>query len=265
MDKYKEIAQEFFENFEGKQHYPKLGSSAWVLWVLASIYAFMSWTHAEKDPLNLYFFVPALLLAGCAFEVVKSHKKESLKERFKSCASLDAARISEIKRLLGKDRCEFHSAAQNLIQLMEISKQCGRQPLSTRDLFPIPWAKGQFIMHALTLAALVATLLGVLFPDMAKEMGKHIAQNYLGHFIIGAFFAIFIGLTIFPMSRSMWHNFKLTLAMWRARLQRGSASSRVHLDYLLANLVRLHDPNPAATTRPLSTVRRLPPSSRQRS
>lgn len=265
MNRYKEIAQEFFENFEGKQHYPKLGSSAWVLWLLAVIYGLMSLIYAEHRSLNLYFLLPAALLAVQALEVIDKYKAKSLSQKFDAYPNLDAARISEIKRLLGKDRCEFHSAAQNLIQLMEISKQCGRQPLSTRDLFPIPWAKGQFIMHALTLAALVATLLGVLFPDMAKEMGKHIAQNYLGHFIIGAFFAIFIGLTIFPMSRSMWHNFKLTLAMWRARLQRGPTSSRVHLDYLLANLVRLHDPNPAATTRPLSTVRRLPPSSRQRS
>lgn len=259
MERYKEIAQEFFEIFEGKHHYPKLFSSAWVLWLLAIIYAFMSWIRAEENTLNLYFLIPAILLAVQAFEVVDKHKAKSLSQKFDSHPCLDAARISEIKRLLGKDRCEFHSAAQNLMQLMEISKHCGKQPLSTRDLFPIPWAKGQFIMHALTLAALSATLLGVLFPDTAKEMGQQIAQNYLGHFIIGAFFVVFLGLTAFPISRSLWHNIKLGLAMWQARLQRGPVSTRVHLDYLLANLVRLHEPYPLPSKHATATARRLRP------
>lgn len=265
MDRYREIAKEFFEIFEGKQHYPKLFSSAWVLWLLAVIYALMSLMYAEHRSLNLFFLLPAILLAAQASDVIDKHKAKSLSQKFDAHPHLDAARINEIKRLLSKERVDFHSAAQNLMQLMELSKQCGRQPLSTRDLFPIPWAKGQFIMHALTLAALGATLLGVLFPDTAKEMGQHISQNYLGHFIIGAFFVVFLGLTAFPISRSMWHNFKLALAMWQARLQRGPVSSRVHLDYLLANLVRLHEPSPAVSTCPHSTVRRLPPSSRQRS
>lgn len=263
MDRYKEIAKEFFENFESKQHYPRLFSRALILWILAVIYAFMSWVRADSHSLNMYFLFPAMLLAVCASGVVSNHKNNSVNKKFEAYPCIDAARISEIERLLGKDRSEFHSAAQNLMQLIELSKQCGRQPLSTRDIFPIPWAKGQFVMHALALAALLATTLGVLFPDAAKEMGEHIAKDYMGHFIIGIFFAIFLGLTAFPMSRSMWHNFKLVLAMWQARLQRGPVSSRVHLDYLLANLVRLHDPSPAGTRLSPKTVRRLPPNSRR--
>lgn len=264
MDRYKAIAKEFFETFEGTQHYPKRWNKAWLLWLLSIISGILSWWYADGTPLNLFFLLPAVLLAAGAYNIVTSHKKKSLSERFKTFGNLDEARISEIKRLIGKDRYEFDHAAQSLIQLMELSKQCGRQPLSTRDLFPIPWAKGQFIMHALTVAALIATLLGVMFPDAAKEMGKQIAQNYLGHLFAGIFITVFLGLTIFPMSRSMWHNFKLALAMWQARLQRGPVSTRVHLDYLLANLVRLHDPHPIPSKHATATTRRLRPRPRHR-
>ncbi len=36
MDRYKEIAKEFFENFESKQHYPRLFSRALILWIVSA-------------------------------------------------------------------------------------------------------------------------------------------------------------------------------------------------------------------------------------
>lgn len=261
MDQYKKIAKEFFDAFEGKQHYPQQFKQILILWFLAVIYAVLGHVYSTGQPpaLNPYFLFPAMLLAGCALQVTADHKHKSVDRKFANYPSLDEARISEIKRLLAKDRCDFLDAAQDLMQLMELSKKCGAQPLSTRDLFPLPWAKDQFVMHVLTLAALISTTLGVLFPDTAKVIGQEIVRNYIGHLILSVIGVIFLGLTAFPLSRTLWHNFKRWLGMWLARLWKGPVSSRVHLDYLLENLVRLHEPLPPPPKQRRPTIKRLPP------
>ena len=118
-------------------------------------------------------------------------------------------------------------------------------------------------MCALAVAALVFTTLGVLFPDAAKELGQTILSHYIGDLILSFFAVIFLGLTAVPIARALWHNFKRWLGMWQARLQNGPVSTRVHVDYLLEHLVRLHEPHPMLPQQRRPTIKRSPPRLRR--
>lgn len=263
MDQYKKIAKEFFEDFEGLPLYPRWYRWPWLLWLLAAIGAVLCAYHFNAPPAGvpMYLLMPTLVAAVIATLAIDDFKGKALRTRFPAHASTDAARISKLKKLLGKSPSEFSNAAQDLMQLIELSKKCGKQPLQIRQLFPIPWEKGQFVMHVLALAALIATTLGVLFPDTAKQIGQQIDSKMIGQFLGYIFLLILVSLTIYPMLRSMWHNAELAVRMWQARLQKGPTRTAVHLDYLLSNLVRLHEPRPVSINRP---VRHLTPSSVRR-
>lgn len=264
MDQLKKIAKEFYEAFEGLQLYPKLFSWQWFLWFLTAIGAalccFQFKTRLEGIP--EYLWMPTVVFALVAIASIADYKAKALAAKYASYPCIDAARTSKLKELLGKEPSEFSEAAQDLVQLMELSQKCGKQPLPMRDLFPVPWEKGQFVMHVLTLAALIATISGLLFPDTAKQLGQKIDSRMIGQLIGYMFLLIFVSLTIYPFSRVLWHNTRLELRMWQARWKdKGPVSTAVHLDYLLSNLVRLHEPRPASIKR---SIRRLTPSSVRR-
>lgn len=264
MERYKKIAEEFYEAFEGLHLYPKLFSWQWLLWLLTVVAVVLCACNFNAYPegVPMRFFLPTLVMAVAATLSIDNFKAKALQKSFASYPSLDAARISKIKELLGKAPCEFSQAAEELMQLMELSKKCGAQPLRARELFPIPWEKGQFVMHVLTLSGLIFTTLGVLFPDTAKQIGQQINSKMIGQFLGLSLVVIVASLTLYPMVRSMWHRAERGLRLWQARVQKkGPVRTAVHLDYLLSDLVRLHEPYPASIKRPIrhltsSSVRR---------
>lgn len=255
MDKYYEIAAAYFNEFEGVHLYPRLKSWVWVFWA-AGITGFLEqiWrllVHSQR--VNEPFFYGSVLILIVASLAVEEHKNKTLKAAYHLNPNMRAARIKSLERHTGFATHQFLQVAQEIDQLRDLSQRYGIRPLTIRDLFPIPWPKGQFLMHALTLLGVLAALLSLVFPEIAEEAKVQMTGEVMGKFI-GYFLLYFIfTIVVYPNAMYVLRALKTMYKTWRARLHKSTSGSAVHLEYLVNHLVQFHQPHqnieaPAAWT-----------------
>lgn len=247
MDKFYEIAKLYFEEFEGAHLYPKLRSWVWLLWLAALGYAgylFFYQSMANRITPSNWETVLALGSLLLAYGAVQDHKSKALTQRNNGSPNLQAARIKTLERLTGASSGEFLQVANDLTALMQLRQQHGPQPLRLRDYVPIPWPRGQFLMHALTIVGVLLTVIGTFFPELVTFVRSHITIQTL--IIWGVWVALFAFLSLFayPQTVYIWHNVKSDWRNWRARLQKDGLGNPVHLEYLLQHLIKFHNPLP---------------------
>lgn len=250
MDKYYEIAAAYFNEFEGVHLYPRLKSWVWAFWAagtacfLQQIWQLLIHSQRVNEPIFYGSFF-ALMVASLAAD---AHKNKTLKAAHQLSANMKAARIRSLERHTGSAAHQFLQVAQEIDQLRDLRQRYGIRPLTIRDLFPIPWPKGQFLMHALTLLGVLATLLSLVFPEIAEEAKAQLTGEVIGK-LIGYFLMYFIfSIVIYPNAMYVWRALKSTYSNWRARLHKSSSGSAVHLEYLLNHLVQFHHPHQAIDT-----------------
>jgi len=260
VDKYYEIAKLYFEEFEGAHLYPRLRSWIWLLWLVAFSYAgylFFYQSIANRITPSDWEAVLALGSILLAYGAVQDHKKKVLTERTSGSSNLQTARIKTLERLTGTSSKEFLQVANELSSLMQLRQQHGTQPLRLRDFVPIPWPRGQFLMHALTLVGVLLTVVGTFSPELVSFVRSHITIQTL---IEWGFWSVLFGLLFifaYPQTVYIWHNIKSDWRTWRARLQKNGLGNPVHLEYLLQHLIKFHCPSPTKqhALRPLKPCR----------
>lgn len=245
MDKYYEIAAAYFNEFEGVHLYPRLKSWVWAFWA-AGIAGFLQQTwqlliHSERvnEPI-FYGSVFVLIVASLAAE---EHKNKTLKAAHHLNPNMRAARIRSLERHTGFAAHQFLQVAQEIDQLRDLRQRYGIRPLSIRDLFPIPWPKGQFLMHALTLLGVVATLLSLVFAEIAEEAKAQLTIDVIGKLIGYSLVYFFLFIMIYPNAMYVWRSLKSSYKTWRARLHKSTSGNTVHLEYLVNHLVQFHQPH----------------------
>lgn len=245
MDKFYEIAELYFREFEGTHLYPKLRSWVWVLWLVALSYAgylfFYQSIGNHISPSN-WETVLALGSILLAYGAVQDHKSKALT---KWNGDSPKARIKTLERLTGASSSEFLRIANDLTALMQLRQQHVPQPLRLRDYVPIPWPRGQFLMHLLTIVGVLLTVIGTFFPELVTFVRSHITIPTLFQWGAWALLLAFFSLFLYPKTIYIWHNVKSDWRNWRARLQKNGLGNPVHLEYLLQHLIKFHNPTPA--------------------
>lgn len=247
MDKFYEIAKLYFEEFEGTHLYPKLRSWVGLLWLAALGYAgYLLFYQSMANRITPSNFETVVALGSIllAYGAVQDHKSKALTQRNSGSPNLKAARIKTLERLTGASSGEFLQVANDLTALMQLRQQHGPQRLRLRDYVPIPWPRGQFLMHALTIVGVLLTVIGTFFPELVTFVRSHITIQTL--IIWGVWVALFAFLSLFayPQTVYIWHNVKSDWRNWRARLQKDGLGNPVHLEYLLQHLIKFHNPLP---------------------
>lgn len=267
MDKYYEIAAAYFNEFEGVHLYPRLKSWVWLFWSAGIAcflqQAWMMFVHSQT--VNSPIFYSSIVVLMVASVAAEEHKSKSLKAAHNLSPNIKAARIRSLERHTGFPAHQFLLVAQEIEQLRDLRQRYGIRPLSVRDLFPIPWPKGQFLMHALTLLGVLAALLSLVFPEIAEEAKAQLTGDVIGKFIGYLLLYFIFSLLIYPNAMYVWRALKSTYRIWRARLQRSASGSTVHLEYLVNHLVQFHQPdktNDAPTARPYRRQKMRPTAHR---
>lgn len=245
MKKLYEIAEEFFKAFEGRHLYPKLFSWEWLLWcasvaVFFHTFFFTINGHTEPSVLRFALTYSALYISS---ELMRRHKKKTLLAFGATSQTLHIQQTALLEKLTRRPATEFLSLANDIRQLLDLRQQGMLQEVKTRELMPIPWTKGQFVMYALTLAGLSLAAIGAFILEKEKVPFR---DELIRIVLIYGSMGLVASLTIVPLGKYAWHTFLLELRMWQARLQKGEFSKQVHLEYMLQSLVELHDPSGSA-------------------
>lgn len=268
MDKYYEIAAAYFNEFEGVHLYPRLKSWVWAFWA-AGLAGFLqqSWQlliHSQR--VNEPIFYGSVFILMVASVAADEHKNKTLKAAHHLNPNMKAARVRSLEKHTGFAAHQFLQVAQEIDQLRDLRQRYGIRPLSIRDLFPIPWPKGQFLMHALTLLGVLAALLSLVFPEIAEEAKDQLTGEVIGKFIGYFLLYLIFSIIIYPNAMYVWRSLKNTYNTWRARLHKSTSGSTVHLEYLVNHLVQFHHPHQiidTAAARPYRKRNMRPTAHRQ--
>lgn len=246
MDKFYEIAEQYFKAYEGAHLYPKLWSWVWLLWLLAVVcMGHVLWQLlVHKYTPSSWVIGLALGLTGAASIAVQDHKDKALAGILDPSQNLQTARTQTLEKLTGVSANQFLHIAQDLSDLMQLRLQHGPQPLRWKDLLPIPWPKGQFLMHALTLAGIGIAAAGTFFPDLTAYVRSQISPESVVQALLMLMVGIIVALFVYPNMIYVMYNLKQSTRTWRARLQKNGRGNPVHLEYLLQHLIKFHSPSP---------------------
>lgn len=250
MDKYYEIAAAYFNEFEGVHLYSRLKSWVWAFWA-AGIACFLQQTWqllVNSQRINEPIFYGSFFVLMIASLAADEHKNKTLKAAHHLSPNMKAARIRSLEKHTGFAAHQFLQVAQEIDQLRDVRQRYGTRTLTLRDLFPIPWPKGQFLMHALTLVGVLAALLSLVFPEIAKEAKAQLTGEVIGKFIGYLLMYFIFSIVIYPNAMYVWRALKSTYSNWRARLHKSTSGSAVHLEYLVSHLVQFHHPSQTINT-----------------
>lgn len=248
MDKFEEIAKQYFEEFEGTHLYPKLRSWVGLLWLAAFGYAgylFVYQTlinHVSPATWKSVLAVGAMMVA---YGTVLDHKNRTLTQRNSSSSNLQSARIKTLERLTGVSPSDFLQLANDLTSLMRLRQQHCTQPLRPRDFVPIPWPRGQVLMHALTLAGVLVTAVGTFFPELVSFVRSYLTIQTLITWCFQALIYAALFLFLYPQFIYIWHHLRGDCRKWRARLDKNGAANTVHIEHLVKHLIKFHNPMPS--------------------
>lgn len=261
MKRFYEIAEEFFKAFEGRHLYPKLLSWEWLLWVASVaifLHTFFFTLNGRTEP-SAWRFLLTYGALSITSELLRRHKQKALLAFGSASQTLHIQQTALLEKLTRRPATEFLSVANDIRQLLELRQQGMLQEMRTRELLPIPWTKGQFVMYALTLAGLVLAAVGAFILENEKAPAREALIPPL--LIYGSLWLV-ASLAIFPTAKYALHVLILEVRMRKARLQKGDFSKQIHLEYLLQSLVQLHDPRgPSLPAKPRIRAGHNPTSS----
>lgn len=280
MDKYYEMAAEYFQKVEGRHLYPKLFSLYWLAWsvtIIGFAYLFGSFIlsiFTEDTPPSIWWmfgFEVAFLLSVVAIQVHKQYKllegeadAPIQKTKFK-LVKTKHLRVKHLTTATGKTPDQYAATAKEISDLMAFEK-------ASRTIFDIefrdviralydPESKARILSLLLALAALLVTLLkgsevaplADLIPEIEKKGG--IAIFSVVALVRGALYFSAIGCAYVAINQVFF-----VLTFWLSKFSWSKAGNRTMLNHMLRDLVMSYDPTAKPKVEPVTSTEQSTPT-----
>lgn len=270
MDKYYEMAAEYFQRVEGRHLYPDLISFYWLAWSVTMIgfaYCFGSFllsifTEHKPTPLWWMFgFEVAFIFSVVAIQVHKQNKllesesnALSQKKKFKF-EKTKHLRVKHLTTVIGKTPDQFAATAKEISDLMNFEKACRTIfDIEFRDVIRAlydPESKARILSLLLALAALLVTLLkgsemaplADLIPEIEKKGGIAIFSVIV--IVRGILYFSALGCVYVAISQIFF-----VLTFWLSKFSWSQAGNKTMLNHMLRDLVMSYDPTAKPEEKP---------------